>query len=45
MALGSALWGQLAASSGMTNAFLIAAIAALAAIPTSRRWGVLGACS
>jgi MFS family permease len=43
--LGSALWGQLAAWTGMTSAFLIAAIAALALIPISRRWDLLGACS
>ena len=41
--LGSALWGLLAAWSGVSNAFLVAAIAALALIPVSRRWDLLGA--
>jgi MFS family permease len=40
---GSALWGQLAASVGVTNAFLIAAIGGIALIPLSRRWDLLGA--
>jgi MFS family permease len=40
---GSALWGQLAAWGGLSNAYWIAAIAALAFIPVSRRWDLLGA--
>jgi MFS family permease len=44
VALGSALWGQIAAWRGPTSAFLTAAIIALALIPIGRRWDLLGAC-
>jgi MFS family permease len=40
---GSALWGQLAAWLGVTDAFLVAAAGSFLLIPISRRWGLLGA--
>jgi MFS family permease len=42
VSLGSVLWGQLAAWGGLSSAFVVAALLALALIPISRRWGLLG---
>jgi MFS family permease len=39
---GSVLWGQLAAWGGLASAFLTAALLALALVPISRRWELLG---
>jgi predicted MFS family arabinose efflux permease len=42
VSLGSVFWGQLAAWGGLTGAFLTAGLMALALLPVSRQWELLG---